>query len=144
MHNWLTGIHLTCAALWIGCILTEALFERAILAGDRASHLRLAQLHVRVDTLIEIPAFTGVLLTGIMLSFQMHSGSTALMTMMLCGLGAIITNLYCVWLVFQRRRAAVSADWARFDRLDHLQHKFGALVLLLALVALVTGISGKG
>lgn len=144
MHNWLTGIHLTCAALWIGCILTEALFERALLAGDRASHLRLAHLHVRVDLLVEIPAFTGVLLTGIILSTQMQSVSTAFMTMMLSGLGAIVTNIYCVWLVFQRRRAAVLADWARFDRLDHLQHKFGALVLLFALVALIAGISGRG
>jgi hypothetical protein len=66
------------------------------------------------------------------------------MTMVLCGLGAIITNLYCVWLVFQRRRAAVQADWARFDRLDHLQHKFGAVVLLFALAALIAGISGRG
>jgi putative copper export protein len=144
MHNWMTGIHLTCAALWIGCILTEALFERALLAGDRASHLRLAQLHVRVDSLVEIPAFTGVLLTGIILSTQMRSGSTAILIMMLCGLGAIITNVYCVWLVFQRRRAAVAADWDQFDRLDHLQHKFGALVLLFALVALLAGISGRG
>lgn len=144
MHNWLTGIHLTFAALWIGCVLTEALFERALLAGDRASHLLLARLHARVDLLVEIPAFTGVLLTGIILSTQTHSGSIAIKIMMLCGLCAIITNVYCVWLVFQRRRAAVQADWARFDRLDHLQHKFGALVLLFAVAALIAGISGRG
>src|SRR5512141_156882 len=144
MHNWLTAIHLTFAALWIGCILTEALFERALLAGDRASHLQLAQLHARVDLLVEIPAFVGVLLTGIILSTQAHSGSIAFMTMVLCGLGAIIANLYCVWLVFQRRSAAVHADWVRFDRLDHLQHKVGALVQLFALVALIAGIAGRG
>jgi hypothetical protein len=61
----------------------------------------------------------------------------------LCGLGAIVTNSYCVWLVFQRRHAAIQADWNSFDRLDHLQHKFGALVLLFALVALIAGISGR-
>jgi hypothetical protein len=144
MHNWLSGIHLTCAALWIGCILTEALFERALLAGDRACHLRLARLHVRVDSLVELPAITGVLLTGIILGTQTHSASIASGVMMLCGLGAIAANLYCVWLVFQRRNAAVQAEWGRFDRLDHLQHKFGALVLLLALAALVAGISGRG
>jgi hypothetical protein len=101
-------------------------------------------LHVRVDTLVEIPVFTGVLLSGPILSTQTHSGSTAFMTMVLCGLGAIITNLYCVWLVFQRRRACILADWNRFDRLDHLQHKFGALVLLFALAALIAGINGRG
>ena len=96
MHNWLTGIHLTFAALWIGCVLTEALFERALLAGDRASHLLLARLHARVDLLVEIPAFTGVLLTGIILSTQTHSGSIAIKIMMLCGLCAIITNVHTV------------------------------------------------
>lgn len=84
MNNWLGGLHLTFAALWIGCILTEALFERALLAGDRASHLQLARLHARVDLLVEMPAFMGVLLTGIILSIQAHSGSIAFMTMVLC------------------------------------------------------------
>lgn len=144
MHNWLTGIHLTCAALWVGCILTEALFERALLAGDRASHLMLARLHVRVDLLVEIPAFTGVLITGALLGSQDHPASSAITTMMLSGLGAIIANLYCVWLVFRRRDAAEAADWASFDKLDHQQHKFGALVLLFVVVALLSGIGGRG
>ncbi len=144
MHNWLTAIHLACAALWIGCILTEALFERALLAGDRASHLLLARLHVRVDLLVEIPAFTGVLITGALLGSLDHSASSAITTMMLSGLGAIIANIYCVWLVFRRRDAAEAADWESFDKLDHQQHKFGALVLLFVVVALLSGIGGRG
>lgn len=143
MHDWLTGLHLTFAALWAGCILTEALFERALLAGDRASHLTLARLHVRVDLLIEIPAFIGVLITGTILGLQPHPASLANSVMMLSGLGAIAANLYCVWLVFKRCNAAESEDWQRFDRLDHLQHKFGALVLLFVVAALVAGIGGR-
>ncbi len=144
MNNWLGGLHLTFAAMWIGCILTEALFERVLLAGDRASHLMLARLHVRVDLLVEIPAFTGVLITGAIQSLLPHPASGVTTVMMLSGLGAIITNLYCVRLVFLRRNAAESADWERFDKLDHLQHKFGALVLLFAVVALGAGIGGRG
>jgi hypothetical protein len=52
-------------------------------------------------------------------------------------------NLYCVWLVFRRRDAAVAGDWSRFEALDHLQHTFGAVVLIGVLVALVAGYWGR-
>jgi hypothetical protein len=63
MRTTLIAAHATFAAVWLGCILTEALFERALLAKGRDSQLTLAHLHVRVDKVIEIPAIFGVLLS---------------------------------------------------------------------------------
>jgi hypothetical protein len=44
------------AGLWLGCVLTEATFERMMLAKGRDHQLTLALPHWRVDVLVEIPA----------------------------------------------------------------------------------------
>ena len=129
--------------LWLGCILTEALFERALLPKGNDSRLTLAHLHVRVDQFIELPAIAGVLLTGALMFNQGSRGGHAFQTMLIAGAVVIVANLYCVWLVFQRRDAAVSGNWQRFESLDHRQHKVGALVLIGVLVALVAGYWGR-
>jgi len=56
------------------------------------------------------------------------------------GLLAIVANIYCVWLVFRRAKAAAANDWERFAHLDHLQHKVGATVLVGIIAALGIGI----
>ncbi len=58
------ALHFGFATIWLGCVVTEALFERALLAGDRSAHLTLADLHVRVDKFIEVPAILVVLMTA--------------------------------------------------------------------------------
>ena len=135
----LIAAHSSFATLWLGCILTEALFERALLPKGQISRLTLAHLHVRVDKIIEIPAIFGVLFTGLIMFKQDIQTSPSLYIMLVSGIIAIIANLYCVLLVFQRRNAAVSADWSRFEALDHRQHKVGAIVLVGVLIALVSG-----
>ena len=57
-------IHLLFVGIWLGCVLTEALFERALLGKGREQELILTALHKKVDFLIEIPAFCIVFLTG--------------------------------------------------------------------------------
>jgi len=54
---------------------------------------------------------------------------------------AVVTNVYCVGLVFRRAAVAHLGHWDSFARLDHRQHRFGALVLLAILAALVSGIA---
>ncbi|MBP7080600.1 MAG: hypothetical protein KBA96_05775 [Rhodocyclaceae bacterium] len=144
MRNTLLGAHFLFAGIWLGCVLTEALFERALLAGDRRSHLRLAALHMRVDKYIELPAIFIVLFTGTALWFHGHSSGTAATIMVFAGLVAIAANLFCVALVLRRHSAAQSGDWLQFDQLDHLQHKIGGLVLVGLLVALCAGIWARG
>jgi len=140
MTTALLAIHFTFSALWLGCVLTEALFERALLAGDRSLHRTLADLHVRVDTFIEIPSIVLVLVSGIWLSFLHFPSSIYFYTMLIGGLVAVIANACCVWLVFRRRDAAHALLWGEFDKLDHLQHKVGAIVLLGLLVAIIFGV----
>ena len=122
MRALLLPLHLTFVGLWLGCVVTEALFERALLGQGRDKELILAALHKRVDVFIEIPAFALVLATGALLL-------------------AIAANIYCVSLVFHRHRHALRGDWPAFERADHLQHKIGAVVLLGILGALGPGLA---
>jgi uncharacterized membrane protein len=136
-------LHFGFAAIWLGCVVTEALFERALLAGDRSDHRTLADLHVRVDKFIEVPAIIVVLVTGVLVWLNSTPTSTSFYVMLIAGLIAIAANFHCVWLVFRRRYAAHTENWDEFDRLDHLQHKVGGIVLLGLLVAIVSGVAGR-
>ena len=144
MRTALIAIHASFAALWLGCILTEALFERALLSKGRDGQLTLAHLHVRVDKAVELPAIIGVLASGFLLLGLSARSGIAFQVMLVAGGIAATANLYCVWLVFKRRNAAVAGDWQRFDALDHQQHQVGAIVLIGVLVALVSGYWSRG
>lgn len=143
MVSILLSLHFVFAAVWLGCVITEALFERALLSGDRSSHLVLADLHVRVDKVIEIPAIVVVLLTGVCLWFYVQPVGAAFYVMLVAGVVAMAANVYCVWLVFKRRDAAHASIWNEFERLDHLQHKVGAIVLLGLLIAIAAGAAAR-
>ncbi len=138
MKNALLLIHLIFVGVWLGCVITEALFERALLGQGRAQELILVALHKRVDFLLEIPAFLIVMVTGGML-LAGAPPSPLLHLKIGFGLLAIGTNIYCVLLVLRRARAANAGRWDEFARLDHLQHRFGAVVLLGILAALGLG-----
>ena len=139
MKSILLPLHLVFVGLWLGCVLTEALFERALLGKGRAQESILASLHRKVDILVEIPAFLGVLMTG---ALMLGSASPNGLLQMKIGFGvlAILANAYCVWLVFRRSAHAARDEWQAFERIDHLQHKVGALVLLGILGALGSGL----
>lgn len=132
-------VHLICVGIWLGCILTEALFERALLGQGRQQEKILVGLHQRVDLFVEIPAFVLVLVTG---ALMLSDTATSKLLDIKVGLGllAILANLYCVGLVFRRTKAVRTGHWSEFERLDHLQHKWGAVVLLALLGALGLGV----
>lgn len=144
MRDLLLALHLVFASVWLGCILTEVLFERALLPKGPDARTTLAQLHVRVDKVIEIPSIVIVLITGAWLWIQSPVVNRGFYPMLVAGSVAIAANAYCVCLVFKRRRAANAGDWPRFDVLDHKQHKFGAVVLIGVLMALGAAIWGRG
>ncbi|HEY0634308.1 MAG TPA: hypothetical protein VGE00_02910 [Gammaproteobacteria bacterium] len=131
-------LHLTFAGLWLGCVLTETLFERALLGQGRGPELLLADLHKRVDLFIEVPAFLAVFATGMLLYESAHM-TPLLLAKLGFGLLAIITNIYCVWLVVRRATAAHQGRWEQFAQLDRRQHQFGAVVLVALLLALALG-----
>lgn len=93
---------------------------------------------MKVDMIVEIPAFIVVLVTGALL-FSGSELTALLIVKILFGLTAILTNIYCVNIVFQRAKCALNDDWERFESLDQLQHKYGAVVLFGVLGALSTG-----
>ncbi|MBI4987040.1 MAG: hypothetical protein HZC24_17265 [Rhodocyclales bacterium] len=135
MKSILLLTHIAAVGIWTGCVVTEALFERALLGKGKPQELILVTLHKRVDLCVEIPAFTIVLVTG---AFMVAGADIAQPFLVKIGFGisAIVANIYCVWLVFRRAAAAHADRWDEFARLDHLQHKFGAVVLLAIIVAL--------
>lgn len=139
MNSLLLSIHLVFVGLWLGCVLTEAIFERALLGQGRDKELILARLHKRVDLFVEIPAFTVVLFSGAAMLVQ-ATPSSLLYVKLGFALLAIAANVYCVYLVFRRERYAANNQWDEFEAIDHQQHKFGALVLIGMLCALVIGL----
>lgn len=139
MKSVLLLLHLTFVGIWLGCVLTEALFERALLGKGRAQELILVALHKRVDIFVEIPAFVVVLVTGVFM-FTAANANPLLITQIAFGLLAIAANVYCVWLVFRRASAASAGRREEFAHLDHWQHKVGAMVLFAIVVALSIGI----
>lgn len=131
-------IHVCCAGVWLGCIATEALFERALLGKGRTQEMILAELHKRVDLAVEAPAFVLLLLTG---AAMLATAAPDALLHAKIGLGAVAVaaNLYCIWLVFRRAAAARAGRWDAFARLDHRQHVYGAVVLAGVVLALAAG-----
>lgn len=133
-------LHALLAGAWIGTVLVEALFERALLGQGRDKELILARLHWKVDLLVELPLLVLVATTGAML--LQGRAITGLLAIKLIAAGvAIMANLYCTWLVWQRLHAAEQADWGRFEALDHSQHIFGAVVLAGLIAAAAIGLA---
>ena len=139
MKTLLLPLHLIFAGIWLGCVLTEALFERALLGQGRDKELLLSALHKRVDLMVEIPAFLLVMLTGGLILASAPPSSMLHAKLGFAAL-AILTNLYCVYLVLKRDRMARAGDWQAFETIDHLQHKMGAVVLIGILGALLLGL----
>ncbi|WP_374572649.1 hypothetical protein [Phenylobacterium sp.] len=135
----LQTVHGLAVGVWLGCVLTEALFERALLGKGRDYETVLAALHTRVDLLVELPAIALVLATGLPLVLAAALTPALAVKLGFAGL-AIAANLYCVQLVFARDAAAKAGNWPRFETLDHRQHKAGAVVLLAILAAAGIGV----
>lgn len=54
-RQMILAVHIVSVGTWLGCVLTEALFEHALLGTGRANELILAKLHKEVDLFVEIP-----------------------------------------------------------------------------------------
>ncbi|MCB1675951.1 MAG: hypothetical protein KDI01_06645 [Halioglobus sp.] len=96
-------------------------------------------MHRKVDVVVDIPAFVGVLLTGAML-LEAAPGTATLNLQIRVGLIAILANAYCAHAVFRRASCSECNDWEGFETREYLQHKEGSVVLLGVLKALGTGI----
>lgn len=125
----LQTLHLLAVGAWIGTVLVEALFERALLGQGRDKELALARLHWQVDKLVELPLLIVVLASGAKLLGQVPL-DPLLRGKLACAALAIFANLYCIWLVRLRLKVAEAGAWDLFAMIDKRQHQIGALVLI--------------
>lgn len=125
----LQTLHLLAVGAWIGTVLVEALFERALLGQGRDKELALARLHWQVDKLVELPLLIVVLASGAKLLGQVPH-DPLLRAKLACAALAIFANLYCIWLVRLRLKVAEAGAWELFAMIDKRQHQIGALVLI--------------
>jgi hypothetical protein len=138
MPAWLPLLHTILAAIWLGCVLTEIVFERLLMAQGAALHGLLGRLHRLVDLAIELPMLIGVAVSGAwMLVMRGGAMDYLLEAKITIGLIAIISNLWCIRLVLRRCAQALASDEAGFAASDRAQHRWGAVVLLGLVAAFV-------
>lgn len=125
----LATLHILFVGAWIGTVLVEALFERALLGQGRAQELALARLHWQVDKLVELPLLIAVVASGAKLLRDVPLDGL-LRAKLACAALAVFANLYCIWLVRLRLKVAEAGAWELFAMIDKRQHQIGALVLI--------------
>lgn len=101
-------LHLTGLALWIGVIGVEFIMERGR-ARSREVGYAVAQFHYRTDIFLEAPAFTVVLVTGLLMLDTTPLQGWFLVKVA-CGLVAIGMNALSMIPVILRKRAADAGD----------------------------------
>jgi hypothetical protein len=130
-------IHLIALGIWIGVVGAEAAIEFDGMKDDD-SYIRASKMHYLTDIWIEIPAFTTVLVTGLLMLNESHLTGVFLYKVIFAVL-AIIFNIICVYAVFKRRKFALSEDIEGMKTTD-VAMKIGGLVVPSFLVAFILGI----
>jgi hypothetical protein len=94
--------HLMALGIWLGIVITEALFE---FSGSDADSLRAAaRFHYTVDMFGELPVLAVVIVTGVLLASRVGPLTPLHYVKIAASLVAIGSNLICALWVVQRRR----------------------------------------
>ena len=137
-------VHLFAVAFWLGCVAVEVVVEQV---GLRRADLRSAvpQLHFYVDRYVEIPAFSTVLVTGVMLfDAGRFTGDWVYATKVICGLLAVGANVFSIYPVIKRKYAADAGDRAAVRRYGKLLDATVPVGVPAALIALGIGLHWAG
>jgi hypothetical protein len=128
--------HLMVLGIWLGIVLTEALFE---FSGSDGESLRAAaRFHYTVDMFGELPILAAVVVTGVLLVGRVGPLTPLHYVKIGASLVAIASNLICaVWVV--QRRSVQDLDVLRAYRRKiwataAVGVLFGTLALALGLV----------
>lgn len=130
-------IHLIALGIWIGVVGAEFAIEFDGMKDDE-SYIRASKMHYLTDIWIETPAFTAVLITGLLMLGESHLAGMFLYKVVFAVL-AIIFNLICVYAVFKRRKFALTSDIEGM-RSTETAMKIGGLIIPTFLVAFILGI----
>ena len=128
--------HLIVLGMWLGVVITEALFEFA--ASDAESLRAAARFHYRVDRFGELPILFAVFVTGTILAVRGWPLTPLHFIKIAASLVAVGSNLICTLWVFQRRPIEDVKVLLGFRRriwsLAAVGVVFGTLALYLGLV----------
>ncbi len=140
----LVFVHVFAVAFWLGCVAVEVVVEQV---GLRRAALRSAvpQFHFYVDRFVEIPAFSTVLVTGLLLfDASRFTQDWVYATKVLCGLIAVGANIFSIYPVIMRKRAADTGDKIAIRRYGKLLDATVPVGVPAALVALGIGLHWAG
>ena len=132
-------IHLFAVAIWIGCILVEAVME-TVASRDEASMKLAVTQHYYAGLLVEIPCCLTVFVTGFVL-LDWAVISTALSIKIACALAAIALNLACAVAVILRQRTMVTDGFSATLPYTKAITKMSALFIPLFIIAVAYGVS---
>ena len=120
----LLTLHLLGLGIWVGVVAAELVIEFDGIK-DNASLIKASKLHFLTDIWVEIPAFTLVLITGLLMTnFGQLEG--AFLYKVIFGFFAIVFNIVCVYAVFKRRSYAIVGDIKGMQSTDPIMRLGGA------------------
>lgn len=138
MNNYLLlQLHLFAVAFWLGVVAVEYLLEQSR-AQSRAQGFNVAHLHRRIDLLFEMPAFSVVLLTGVMLIEPSRFGGLYALKV-IAGCLAVLGNVLCLVPVLRRSASAGQENLPAVIRLSRQIDVISLLAIPAGLVALGCG-----
>ncbi len=134
----LLQLHLFAVAFWLGVVAVEYLLEQSR-AQSRSQGFTVARLHRRIDMFFEMPAFTVVLVTGVLLIEPARfDGIYALKVV--AGSIAVFGNVLCLVPVLKRRASAEADDLADVIYQSKMIDRVSLLAIPAGLLALACGV----
>lgn len=136
-YELLLQLHLFAVAFWLGVVAVEYLLEQSR-AVSRGQGFTVARLHRKIDLLFEMPAFSVVLVTGILL-FEPGRFDGIYALKVVAGAAAVIGNVLCLIPVLKRRASAEQENLADVIHQSKLIDRISLLAIPAGLVALACG-----
>jgi hypothetical protein len=130
-------IHLIALGIWIGVVGAEFAIEFDGMKNDE-SYIKASKMHYITDIWVEIPAFTTVLVTGLLMLNESHIAGVFLYKVIFALL-AIVFNIVCVYAVFKRRKFALISDIEGMKSTE-TPMKIGGLIIPSFIAAFVLAI----
>lgn len=134
----LLQLHLFAVAFWLGVVAVEYLIEQSR-AQSRSQGFTVARLHRKIDLFFEMPAFSAVLVTGLLLIEPARFDGIYAIKVIAGGF-AVLGNVLCLVPVLKRRAAAEKDDLSDVIRQSRLIDIISLLAIPAGLLALACGV----